>query len=26
MRIPYINLDPVLLRPSVTAPFGGSKL
>jgi Flp pilus assembly protein TadG len=26
IRIPYINLDPILLRPSVTAPFGGSKL
>ena len=26
IRIPYINLDPVLLRPSVTVAFGGSKL
>ncbi|HKA00593.1 MAG TPA: TadE/TadG family type IV pilus assembly protein [Candidatus Solibacter sp.] len=26
LRIPYINLDPVVLRPSSTAPFGGSKL
>jgi Flp pilus assembly protein TadG len=26
LRIPYINLDPVLLRPSATAAFGGSKL
>ena len=26
IRIPYINLDPILLRPSATAPFGGSKL
>jgi Flp pilus assembly protein TadG len=26
LRIPYINLDPVLLRPSATAPFAGSKL
>lgn len=26
LRIPYINLDPILLRPSATAPFGGSKL
>ena len=26
IRIPYINLDPILLRPSSTAPFGGSKL
>ena len=26
IRIPYINLDPILLRPSSTTPFGGSKL
>jgi Flp pilus assembly protein TadG len=26
IRIPYINLDPILLRPSATSPFGGSKL
>jgi Flp pilus assembly protein TadG len=26
LRIPYINLDPVLLRPSATSAFGGSKL
>jgi Flp pilus assembly protein TadG len=26
LRIPYINLDPILLRPSATAPFGGSQL
>jgi Flp pilus assembly protein TadG len=26
LRIPYITLDPVVLRPSSTAPFGGSKL
>jgi Flp pilus assembly protein TadG len=26
IRIPYINLDPIQLRPSATAPFGGSKL
>jgi Flp pilus assembly protein TadG len=26
LRIPFINLDPVLLRPSATAPFGGSQL
>jgi len=26
LRIPFVNLDPVLLRPSATAPFGGSKL
>jgi Flp pilus assembly protein TadG len=24
LRIPYINLDPVLLRPSASAPFQGS--
>jgi Flp pilus assembly protein TadG len=26
IRIPYIHLDPILLKPSATAPFGGSKL
>ena len=26
LRIPFINLDPVLLRPSATSPFGGSQL
>ena len=26
IRIPFINLDPILLRPSATSPFGGSKL
>jgi Flp pilus assembly protein TadG len=26
LRIPFILLDPVVLRPSVTVPFGGSKL
>src|SRR5262249_46992294 len=26
IRIPYISLDPIQLRPSATAPFGGSKL
>ena len=26
LRIPHINLDPVLLKPSATAAFGGSKL
>ena len=26
LRIPYILLDPVLLHPSATAPFGGSVL
>jgi Flp pilus assembly protein TadG len=26
LRIPFINLDPVLLRPSATSPFGGSKI
>ena len=26
IRIPYINLDPISLRPSATAPFGGSQL
>jgi hypothetical protein len=26
IRIPFINLDPVLLRPSATSPFGGSQL
>ena len=26
IRIPFINLDPILLRPSATSPFGGSQL
>jgi Flp pilus assembly protein TadG len=26
LRIPFIQLDPVQLRPSITLPFGGSKL
>jgi Flp pilus assembly protein TadG len=26
LRIPFIQLDPVLLRPSITVPFGGTKL
>ena len=26
IRIPYINLDPILLKPSASAPFGRSKL
>lgn len=26
LRIPYLNLDPVLLRPSASTPFGGSVL
>ena len=26
LRIPFIQLDPVVLRPSITVPFGGSKL
>ena len=26
IRIPLINLDPILLRPSATSPFGGSQL
>ena len=26
IRIPYITLDPILLRPSSTTPFAGSKL
>jgi len=26
IRIPYINLDPISLRPSASAPFGGSNL
>jgi Flp pilus assembly protein TadG len=26
LRIPYVNLDPILLRPSATSPFGGRKL
>ena len=26
MRIPYIQLNPVLLRPSITVPFAGTKL
>src|SRR5205085_11031419 len=26
IRILYINLDPIVLRPSATSPFGGSKL
>jgi hypothetical protein len=26
LRIPFIQLDPVRLRPSITVPFGGTKL
>jgi hypothetical protein len=26
LRIPFIQLDPVMLRPSITVPFAGSKL
>jgi len=26
IRVPFINLDPILLRPSATSPFGGSQL
>jgi Flp pilus assembly protein TadG len=26
IRIPFINLDPIALRPSATSPFGGSQL
>jgi Flp pilus assembly protein TadG len=26
LRIPFVQLDPVQLRPSITVPFGGSKL
>ena len=26
LRIPFIQLDPVLLRPSITVPFGGTQL
>lgn len=26
LRIPFVLFDPVVLRPSITVPFGGSKL
>lgn len=26
LRIPFIQLDPVVLKPSITVPFGGTKL
>jgi Flp pilus assembly protein TadG len=26
LRIPFVQFDPVVLRPSITVPFGGTKL
>jgi Flp pilus assembly protein TadG len=26
LRIPFIQLDPIVLRPTITVPFGGSTL
>jgi hypothetical protein len=26
LRIPFVLFDPVVLKPSITVPFGGTKL
>ena len=26
LRIPFVQFDPIVLRPSITLPFGGTKL